>query len=167
MNAFQKFHSWKWLNSHESHAMDMMNISPKSSDENRSTVIKIISWKPFQYHHNHGMNLMITTDTPSFHLRYLLTQVGLLPLVDSPSKNPYQNSTGESRQGFTRDLRGSEGSPWGFRKEWMRVPGDFEGSGGESLGISKGVEGSPWGFWREWRRVPWELEGSKGKSLGI
>jgi hypothetical protein len=63
--------------------------------------------------------------------------------------NPYQNSTGESQQGFTRDLRGSEGSPWGFRKEWMRVPGDFEGSGGESLGSSKEMKESPLGIGRE------------------
>jgi hypothetical protein len=40
---------------------------------------------------------------------------------ESPG-NPHQNSTGESRQGFPRDLRGSEG---------------------ESLGICKGVKGSP------------------------
>jgi hypothetical protein len=68
MNAFQKFHSWKWLNLHESQAMNMMKTSPKSSRENRSHIIKIISWKPFKYHHNHGMNLMITMDIPSFHL---------------------------------------------------------------------------------------------------
>jgi len=43
---------------------------------------------------------------------------------DESPGSPYQNSTGESRQGFTRDLQGSEG---------------------ESLGNSKGVNGSPWG----------------------
>jgi hypothetical protein len=76
MNAFQKFHSCKWLNSHESHAMNMMNISPKTSHENHSTLIKIISWKPFKYHHNHGMNLMIMTDIPSFHLMVLANSGG-------------------------------------------------------------------------------------------
>ncbi len=32
-----------------------------------------------------------------------------------------------------------EGSPWGFRREWRGVPGDYEGNEGKSLGIYKGV----------------------------
>ncbi len=160
----------------------MIKFTWKSRNGYDEHFTKIIWWKPFNCHQNHFMKT-IPISSQSWYESDDNNGYTIVPPeipansggTASPSRlsleeslgNPYQNSTGESRQGFTRDLRGSEGSPWGFRKEWMRVPGDFEGSGGESLGISKGVEGSPWGFWREWRGVPWELEGSKGKSLGI
>jgi hypothetical protein len=55
----------------------------------------------------------------------LKNQTGGFPSQLSPNEspgNPHENSTGESRQGFPRDLRGSEG---------------------ESPGICKGVKGSP------------------------